>query len=132
MQECEQALSHIQLSVACGDSEGAAKRAQKLLNTARKLRDTFLPSDCPRCDKCSEPLTAAESKSGAHCRKCAILMPVAFSVTNIKEKKEPESIPDMVPKTRISKPRKSAKRDRSENHEVIHQLRLDAAATARI
>jgi hypothetical protein len=42
MQECEQTLSHIHLSSACGDADGAARNAEKLIETAQKIRDSFL------------------------------------------------------------------------------------------
>ena len=85
-QLCEQMLSHMQLAAACGDAEGAARQAEKLIDVARSLRDAFLPADHPRCDQCAEPLSAIEAQSGEHCRQCSLLMSMGAQIEKIRLK----------------------------------------------
>lgn len=87
-QQCEQVLSHMQLAAACGDAEGAARQAQKLIDLARNMRDKFLPEGHPRCDQCAEPLNTHEAHSGEHCRKCSLLMSMGAQMASFRARAE--------------------------------------------
>jgi len=87
-QQCEQVLSHMQLAAACGDAEGAARQAQKLIDLARSMRDKFLPDGHPRCDQCAEPLNTHEAHAGEHCRKCSLLMSMGAQMASFRARAE--------------------------------------------
>jgi hypothetical protein len=140
-EQCEQVLSHMQLAAACGDAEGAARQAYRLIELARNMRDKFLPDDHPRCDQCAEPLSASEAHSGEHCRQCSVLMSMGAQMANFRARAEaaqqppvkvveeprPEPTPSKQASAKPAKMRKQNGKQAPARREPVQQLRLDTA-----